>query len=142
MDSFRKLQLEKENLQLLLAQAEQVLAETEPKTPTVIQKKGEEDMEERAKALFQRFQIIAALDWLETQGKSSLGEGSTCYTMEQFIDVTRPDKLSEWNDDTILKFIEGVELVDGEVTVRFKAGVTVAVEIPERRFQAKPSIVN
>lgn len=42
MDSFRKLQLEKENLQLLLAQAEQVLAETEPKAPTVIQKKGEE----------------------------------------------------------------------------------------------------
>ena len=42
MDSFRKVQLEKENLQLLLAQAEQVLAETEPKAPTVIQKKGEE----------------------------------------------------------------------------------------------------
>ena len=138
MDSFRKLQLEKENLQLLLAQAEQVLAETEPTAPTVIQKKGEEDMEERAKALFQRFQIMAALDWLENQGKSSLGEGSACYTMEQFIDVTRPGRLDAWNDDLILKFVEGMELTDdGEVAVRFKAGVTVAVEIPERRFQAK-----
>ena len=136
MDSFRKLQLEKENLQLLLAQAEQVLAETEPTAPTVIQKKGEEDMEKRAKALFQRFQIMAALDYIENQGKSSLGEGSTCYTMEQFIDVTRPEKLTEWNDDTILKFIEGVELVDGEVAVRFKAGVTVEVELPERHYQS------
>lgn len=82
------------------------------------------------KALFQRFQIMAALDWLENQGKSSLGEGSTCYTMEQFIDVTRPEALTGWNDDTILKFIEGVKLVDGGVTVRFKAGVTVTTEMP------------
>ena len=133
MDSFRKLQLEKENLQLLLAQAEQILAETEPTAPTVIQKKGEEDMEERAKALFQRFQIMAALDYIENQGKTTLGEGNTCYTMEQFIDVTRPGRLDAWNDDLILKFVEGMELTDdGEVAVRFKAGVTVTVEIPGR----------
>ena len=37
-------------------------------------------------------------------------------------------------DDTILKFIEGVDLVDGEVAVRFKARVTVEVELPERRL--------
>ena len=90
-------------------------------------------MEERAKALFQRFQIMAALDYIENRGKSSLGEGSTCYTMEQFIDATRPEKLTEWNDDTILMFIEGVELVDGEVVVMFKAGVTVGVELGEGR---------
>ena len=138
MDSFRKLQLEKENLQLLLAQAEQILAETEPTAPTVIQKKGEEDMEERAKALFQRFQIMAALDYIENQGKTTHGEGRACYTMEQFIDVTRPGRLDAWNDDLILKFVEGMELTDdGEVAVRFKAGVTATVEIPERRFQAK-----
>ena len=93
--------------------------------------------EERAEALFRRFQILATLDWLENQGKSSLGEGSTCYTMEQFIDVTRPGKLDGWDDDLILKFVEGMELTDdGEVAVRFKAGVTVTVEIPERHYQS------
>ena len=101
--------------------------------------KGKEnDMteEERAEALFRRFQILATLDWLENQGKSSLGEGSTCYTMEQFIDVTRPGRLDAWNDDLILKFVEGMELTDdGEVAVRFKAGVTVEVELPERRLR-------
>ena len=101
--------------------------------------KGKEnDMteEERAEALFRRFQILAALDWLENQGKTTLGEGNTCYTMEQFIDVTRPGRLDAWNDDTILKFVEGMELTDdGEVAVRFNAGVTVTVEIPERRLR-------
>lgn len=173
MDSFRKLQLEKDNLRILLAAAEEVLSGTlldahtgrggggghlqtgwkghlqagwkgsSTESATVdggveIIKGKDDDMteEERAEALFRRFQIMAVLDWLENQGKSSLGEGSTCYTMEQFIDVTRPGKLTEWNDDTILKFIEGVELVDGEVAVRFKAGVTVEVEIPERHYQS------
>ena len=101
--------------------------------------KGKEnDMteEERAEALFRRFQNLTALDWLENQGKNSLGEGSTCYTIEQFIDVTRPGRLDAWNDDLILKFVEGMELTDdGEVAVRFKAGVTVTVEIPERRLR-------
>ena len=167
MDSFRKLQLEKDNLRILLAAAEEMLSGTlldahtgrggggghlqtgwkgggtETGSATVdggveIIKGKENDMteEERAEALFRRFQILAALDWLENQGKSSLGEGSTCYTMEQFIDVTRPGRLDVWNDDLILKFVEGMELTDdGEVAVRFKAGVTVTVEIPERRLR-------
>ena len=46
----------------------------------------------------------------------------------------RSGKRGAGDDDTILKFIEGVDLVDGEVAVRFKAGVTVEVEIPERRL--------
>ena len=167
MDSFRKLQLEKDNLRILLAAAEEMLSGTlldahtgrggggghlqtgwkgggtETGSATVdggveIIKGKENDMteEERAEALFRRFQILAALDWLENQGKSSLGEGSTCYTMEQFIDVTRPGRLDVWDDDLILKFVEGMELTDdGEVAVRFKAGVTVTVEIPERRLR-------
>ena len=167
MDSFRKLQLEKDNLRILLASAEEVLSGTlldahtgrggggghlqtgwkgggtETGSATVdggveIIKGKENDMteEERAEALFRRFQILATLDWLENQGKSSSGEGSTCYTMEQFIDVTRPGRLDAWNDDIILKFVEGMELTDdGEVAVRFKAGVTVTVEIPERRLR-------
>ena len=170
MDSFRKLQLEKDNLRILLAATEEQLSdsytdgkghqegcgghlqagwmghmqtgwkgtgESSGKEIEIIKGK-ENDMteEERAEALFRRFQILAALDWLENQGKSSLGVGSTCYTMEQFIDVTRPEALTKWNDDTILKFIEGVELVDGEVAVRFKAGVTVEVELPERHYQS------
>ena len=173
MDSFRKLQLEKDNLRILLAAAEEVLSGTlldahtgrggggghlqtgwkghlqagwkgsSTESATVdggveIIKGKDDEMteEERAEALFRRFQILAVLDWLENQGKSSLGEGSTCYTMEQFIDVTRPGRLDAWNDDLILKFVEGMELTDdGEVAVRFKAGVTVMVEIPERRLR-------
>ena len=152
MDSFRKLQLEKGNLRILLAAAEEMLSDSHTggkghlqagwkgtagssgKEIEVIKGK-ENDMteEERAEALFRRFQILATLDWLENQGKSSSGEGSTCYTMEQFIDVTRPGRLDAWNDDLILKFVEGMELTDdGEVAVRFKAGVTVTVEIPGR----------
>ena len=176
MDSFRKLQLEKDNLRILLAATEEQLSdsytdgkghqegcgghlqagwmghlqtgwkgtggtaescESSGKEIEIIKGK-ENDMteEERAEALFRRFQILATLDWLENQGKSSLGEGSTCYTMEQFIDVTRPGRLDAWNDDLILKFVEGMELTDdGEVAVRFKAGVTVTVEIPERRLR-------
>ena len=177
MDSFRKLQLEKDNLRILLAATKEQLSdshtgggghqetgcgghmqagwmghlqtgwkgtggtaescESSGKEIEIIKGK-ENDMteEERAEALFRRFQILAALDWLENQGKSSLGEGSTCYTMEQFIDVTRPGRLDVWDDDLILKFVEGMELTDdGEVAVRFKAGVTVTVEIPERRLR-------
>ena len=89
--------------------------------------------EERAKILFQRFQIMAALDWIENQDKASLGEmGDTCYTLKQFIDLTRPAALTEWNDDTILRFIEGVDVSDAGVNVRFKAGVSVEVELPEK----------
>ena len=62
--------------------------------------------EERAALLFNRFQIMAALDWIENQDKTSLGEiGDTCYTLKQFIDVTRPGRLDRWNDETILRFI-------------------------------------
>ena len=98
--------------------------------------KGKDDEmteEERAALLFQRFQIMAALDWIKNQGKASLGEmGDTCYTLAQFIDITRPGPLDTWNDDTILRFIEGVEITEAGVSVRFKAGVTVDVELPEK----------
>ena len=134
MDSFRKLRLEKEHLRSLLAAAEQVLAETEPTAPAAIQKKGE-DMGERAKALFRRFHIMAALDWVENVGKENTAD--TCRTLERFIEVTRSAALTKWDDDTILKFVEGVALVDGKVAVRFKAGVTVMVEVVEDRSQAK-----
>lgn len=127
MDSFRKLQLEKDNLRILLAATEEQLSdsytdgkghqetgcgghmqaewkghlqagwkghlqtgwkgtggtagscESSGKEIEII--KGKENditEEERAEALFRRFQILAALDWLENQGKSSSGEGSTC----------------------------------------------------------------
>ena len=54
------------------------------------------------------------------------------YTLAQFIDVTRPAALTEWNDDTILRFIEGVDISPAGVNVRFKAGVSVEVELPEK----------
>ena len=98
--------------------------------------KGKDDEmteEERVALLFQRFQIMAALDWIKNQGKASLGEmGDTCYTLAQFIDITRPGPLDTWNDDTILRFIEGVEITEAGVNVRFKAGVSVEVELPEK----------
>lgn len=119
MDSFRKLQMEKGKLRLLLAQAEQI--------PAVIQKKEEGDAEARTRALFRRYQIMAALDWLENAGK--VNTAGACHSLERFIELTRPAALTAWNDDTILKFLEGVELVGGAVAVRFKAGVTVTVEV-------------
>ena len=39
---------------------------------------------------------------------------------------------TEWNDDTTLRFIEGVEITEAGVSVRFKAGVSVEVELPEK----------
>ena len=152
LDSFRKLVLEEGNLRILLDRAERALAtescaagehangehtgekggKGEPQIQII---KGGDEMteEERAALLFQRFQIMAALDWIKNQGKASLGEmGDTCYTLAQFIDITRPAALTEWNDDTILRFIEGVEITEAGVSVRFKAGVSVEVELPEK----------
>jgi len=169
LDSFRKLELERENLKLLLARAERALATNDGHTGSTQPWKGgpnqawkggqgepgapggtegpegqsrveiihgkDHDMteEERAALLFNRFQIMAALDWIENQDKTSLGEiGDTCYTLKQFIDVTRPGRLDGWNDETILRFIEGVDVSSTGVNVRFKAGVTVTGEVPEK----------
>ena len=159
MDSFKKLVLEEGNLRLLLDRAERALAAGEHTAGghdngehtdekggkgeqlagrseiQIIKGSEENEMteEERAKILFQRFQIMAALDWIKNQGKASLGEmGDTCYTLAQFIDITRPAALTEWNDETILRFIEGVEITEAGVSVRFKAGVSVEVEMPQR----------
>jgi len=125
---------------------------------------------ERAEALFQRFQILAILDWLENEssssssssssgdhtlsggrgsgesgdeqgsGESVVGQGAgndaqkssrvggRCYTLEQFIDATRPGRLDCWDDEVVLRFVEGVEVTESGVSVRFKSGVTVVVE--------------
>ena len=132
---------------------------------------------ERAEALFQRFQILAILDWLENESSSSSSSASTgaggtgagehtlvdgvgngepgdgvgngepgdgqgtgndaqkssrvggrCYTLEQFIDATRPGRLDCWDDEVVLRFVEGVEVTESGVSVRFKSGVTVVVE--------------
>ena len=91
--------------------------------------------EERAAALFQRYHILNALDWIKNQGKESLGKEGTCYTLEQFIDVTRPPELKEWCDETVLRFVEGLELTESGLAVRFRAGVSVRVplaKLPER----------
>ena len=158
LDSFRKLVLEEGNLRILLERAERALADGHTADPAAAAGehtagghdngekggrgepqiqiiKGGDEMteEERAVLLFQRFQIMAALDWIKNQGKASLGEmGDTCYTLAQFIDITRPGPLDTWNDDTILRFIEGVEVTPAGVSVRFKAGVSVEVELPEK----------
>ena len=158
LDSFRKLVLEEGNLKLLLDRAERALADGhtagehaagehdnvehtgekggkgEQAGRVEIIKGGDEmTEEERAALLFQRFQIMAALDWIHNQGKASLGEmGDTCYTLAQFIDITRPGPLDTWNDDTILRFIEGVEITEAGVSVQFTAGVSVEVELPEK----------
>ena len=184
LDSFRKLKLEEENLRLLLSRAEDVIASTEPPAPEIIHKKKEGEHMERAEALFQRFQILAILDWLENESSSSsssssssggtgAGEhtlvdgvgngepgdeqgssdhtsfggqtgwdgqgvgnagqessrvGGRCYTLEQFIDATRPGRLDCWDDEVVLRFVEGVEVTESGVCVRFKSGVTVVVE--------------
>ena len=51
-----------------------------------------------------------------------------CYTLEQFIDATRPGRLDCWDDEVVLRFVEGVEVTENGVSVRFKSGVTVVVE--------------
>ena len=128
MESFGKLGAERDALTALLAQADALLAETEPEAPAALPKHAEAKAEERTRALFRRFRIMAALDWIENAGKASTAE--SCHSLEQFIGMTRPPALTGWNDDTILTFIEGVELVDGAVAVRFKAGIAVAVALP------------
>ena len=54
--------------------------------------------------------------------------GGRCYTLEQFIDATRPGRLDCWDDEVVLRFVEGVEVTESGVSVRFKSGVTVVVE--------------
>ena len=121
MESFRKLGTERDRLTALLA-------ETAPEAPAVLPKQAAANTEERTGALFRRFRIMVALDWIENAGKASTAE--SCHSLEEFIEMTRPPALTGWNDDTILIFIEGIDLLDGAVAVRLKAGITVTVAVP------------
>ena len=60
-----------------------------------------------------------------------MGKEGTCYTLEQFIDVTRPPQLKEWCDETVLRFIEGLEIGEQGIVVRFRAGVSVRVPLAQ-----------
>ena len=65
----------------------------------------------------------------DAQKNSRVGDKcGRCYTLEQFIDATRPGRLDCWDDEVVLRFVEGVEVTESGVSVRFKSGVTVVVE--------------
>lgn len=127
LESFRKLGVEEGNLEELLANANECIAST-------AKSEKAEDVRKRAEALFRRFHIMSALDWIRNEGKESLMAGGSCYTVSQFIDATRPAPLIRWSDETVLRFIESVEVGDG-VTVHYRAGVTVISPIIRRVYR-------